>query len=483
MKEIKITIENLKKIKKLEFTLSLEQGLYAIIGNNGSGKSSLITSIAKLVRPSILKEEFAGSTNNFSNSKITYTNAYGFDVTWQKNPNWHALENYDMMPRYKGFFESSIITGTRFHHLHNKQFILKPKDIDSSKEASIFIKENLDYIINGTRTNHFENLYYVDLEKDKRVYYLKFDEDNYINEFNLSTGEYFLLSVLKIIQTFSNRIKKDELRILIIYEIDIALHPMAQRRFIEKLKEWMVDYNLLVVFATHSLQIINSLESKDIYYIENNEIYNPIYPAYLTSKLFEHTSYDKVILVEDDLAIRFINKMLGNIKYERLLLKLIPIGGWEKVLEIYSQNEKFKYFGKADTLVILDGDVIGEANKKPYKIVPKTFLPFRNIERFCVEKLFDTNSNFVDFLEVIIYPTKVINLKIPELTDIEFKISDANTDKIKRIFKKLVDELVIYSEKSDTDILNELMNYIYDEVSCIEKYKKLLQELEDFLNK
>lgn len=117
------------------------------------------------------------------------------------------------------------------------------------------------------------------------------------------------------------------------------------------------------------------------------------------------------------------------------------------------------------------------------KIIPKTFLPFRNIERFCVERLFDTNSNFVDFLEVIIYPTKVIKLNIIELTDIEFKISDANTDKIKKIFKKLVEELVIYSEKSNTDILNELMNYIYDEVSCIEKYKKLLQELEDFLNK
>lgn len=80
-----------------------------------------------------------------------------------------ACENYNMMPRYKGFFESSIITGTRFYHLHNKQFVLKTKDIDSSKESSIFIKENLDYIINGVNTAHFENLYYVDLEKDKRV--------------------------------------------------------------------------------------------------------------------------------------------------------------------------------------------------------------------------------------------------------------------------------------------------------------------------
>lgn len=48
MKEIKITIENLKKIKELKFILSLEQGLYATIGKNGSSKLSMITVIVKL---------------------------------------------------------------------------------------------------------------------------------------------------------------------------------------------------------------------------------------------------------------------------------------------------------------------------------------------------------------------------------------------------------------------------------------------------
>ena len=72
MKELKITIENLKKINKLEFIIKLEKGLYAIIGNNGSGKSSLIISIAKLVRPSILNQEFSGSGNRFVNKNNIY---------------------------------------------------------------------------------------------------------------------------------------------------------------------------------------------------------------------------------------------------------------------------------------------------------------------------------------------------------------------------------------------------------------------------
>lgn len=480
MKEIKIIIENLKKITRLDFTLSLEKGLYAIAGNNGSGKSSLMTAIAKLVRPSILKEEFAGSTNNFSNSSITYVNPYGFDIVWRKNPNWHAVENYEMMPRYKGFFESSILTGTRFHHLDNKKFLLKTKDIESSKEASEFIKENLDYIINGTKTTHFDNLYFAQLDRENRLYFIQFEENIHISEFNLSTGEYFLLSVLKIIQTFSNRRQKDEIRLLIIDEIDIALHPLAQRRFIEKLKEWMIEYNLLIIFATHSLQIINSLKADDIYYIENNEVLNPIYPAYLTSRLFEHTSYDKVILVEDDLAKRFIEIMLDSINYERLLLKIIPIGGWGKVLEIYSQNRKFQYFGTASTLIVLDGDIISSANKKPYKNIKKTFLPFDNFERICVEKLFEC-VKFKEFAENKIYPTKIIQLNINEISDNEFKVRGAKTETIKKIFNKFIEEAIIYTDHTKTDMLNFIIKYIDSEFKTTQKYKSLQRELNNFL--
>lgn len=481
MQEIKIIIENLKKIKKLEFVLNLEKGIYAIIGNNGSGKSSLITSIAKLVRPSILKEEFAGNTNNYKNTKITYINPYGLDIIWQKNPNWNAIQNYKLMPRYKGFFESSILTGTRFFHLDNKKITFTNKDIENSIEATPFIKNNLDYIINGTKTSHFDNLFYIRINNKNRIYYLQFNQDNYITEFNLSTGEYFLLSVLKIIQTFSKRRKQDDLRLLIIDEIDIALHPLAEKRFIEKLKEWMNEFNLLIIFATHSLQIINSLKAEEIYYLENDKIFNPIYPAYLTSKLFQHTSYDRIILVEDELAIRFINKILDSFNLERILYKIIPIGGWEKVLEIYELNEKFKYFGNAYTLNILDRDIIGKANKGKFKRIKKTFLPFNNVERFSVEKLFSCN-NFKESIETIIYPKKIVELNITELTDDEFNINNAKTDTIKKIFKKLIEEIAIYSEKENIDVINFIINYIYDEIKDTSvEFKSLKLELKDFL--
>lgn len=479
MQEIKIIIEKLKKIDRLEFVLKLEKGIYAIVGNNGVGKSSLITCIAKLVKPSILKEEFSGNTNNFGESTITYVNPYGFEAIWKKNPTWQASDTYNAMPKYKGFFESSILTGTRFYHLDNKNIVLKNKDIETSKEATPFIKKTMDYIINGNETGFFDNLYFSEIAYRKRLYYIDLGDGNHITEFNFSTGEYFLLSVLKIIQTFSKRRHQDELRLLIIDEIDIALHPLAQKRFIEKLLQWMDEFNLLIVFATHSLPILESLHENDIYHIENNKIFNPIYPAYLASKLHQHSYYDKIILVEDKLASKFIEKIIDNINIERILYKIIPIGGWEKVLEIYTQNEKYKYFSHASTFCILDGDVIDQANKKPYKKIDKRFLPFSNIERVCVESLF-IDSDLKDKLNMLVYPKNILDLDIEEFKEEITNISEMKTETIKNIFKKLIHEIRKYSEKEEIEITNIIIDIIYENYKNKNKQVDLTDDLKAF---
>jgi len=479
MQEIKIIIEKLKKIDKLEFVLKLEKGIYAIVGNNGAGKSSLITCIAKLVRPSILKEEFSGTTNNFSEATITYINPYGFEAIWKKNPTWKAIDTYSSMPRYKGFFESSILTGTRFFHLDNKNTTLKNKDIETSKEATIFIKKTMDYIINGCETSFFDKLRYSEIEYRKRLYYIDLGNGNHITEFNFSTGEYFLLSVLKIIQTFSKRRHQDELRLLIIDEIDIALHPLAQKRFIEKLLQWMDEFNLLIVFATHSLPILESLNENNIYHIENDKIFNPIYPAYLTSKLHQHTYYDKIILVEDILASKFIEKIIEDIDIERILYKIIPIGGWEKVLEIYTKNEKYKYFSHACTFCILDGDVISQANKNPYKKIEKRFLPFSNIERVCVENIF-IDSDLNSTLSALIYPKNILDLDIEEFKEVDINASEMKTETIKNIFKKLINEIRKYSEKEEIEIKNIIIDVIYKNYKSDDKHINLTADLKAF---
>lgn len=112
---IKITISNLKSINNFSWEINDKQNLYVIIGENGTGKSSILLSIAKLVKPSIFKEEFIGK--GFEDTIIKYE-INEKNIIWIKDPYWkeESQDNYEM-PKLNGFLESSILTGTRFKYI------------------------------------------------------------------------------------------------------------------------------------------------------------------------------------------------------------------------------------------------------------------------------------------------------------------------------------------------------------------------------
>ena len=62
---LNMKIKNVKCVKKLAFSFPLEPGIYAITGENGSGKSTVI-SCASSVFYQMPMTEFFGSPNNAS---------------------------------------------------------------------------------------------------------------------------------------------------------------------------------------------------------------------------------------------------------------------------------------------------------------------------------------------------------------------------------------------------------------------------------
>ena len=476
--EIRIIAENIKSIQKIEFDLKIDKGIICITGNNGSGKSTLLTCIAKLVRPSVFATDFKGA--NFDESRITYISASGQTITWVKKPIWRTLSegNEESMFKLKGFYESSLLAGLRFLHLEHKNIKLNNTNIEFAKKAPDFIIENLNYIISGSESHYFDELYYTKIKRknketekmeELRIYFLK---DKNITEFEFSTGEYILLSILKIVQTFANRKNQKDIRLLIIDEIEFALHPLAQERLIERLKEWAEKYNILIIFATHSLQIIENLDPKFIYYIENDKIYSPIYPAYITSKLYHHKGYDKIILVEDEKIEKIVHKLIKDSLDVNLKYKIIPIGGWEKVLEIHKDSLRSKYFGNADIVSILDGDVKSEANKKRFEDLKKNFLPIPSVEKYFVEVLLK-NDDFIREIEIHLgINFHDISVEIPQSQIL-------NTKKIKGIYNNFIDQVSKMNGKSKYEIEEFIIDYIMRK----EDFNQLNKFLSDFLTK
>ena len=126
---INIEIDNLKSIKNLKWSLKYEKGVHVIIAENGSGKSSLIIGLAKLVQPTIYALEFIGK--GFEDSKISFS-FHQTNFHWHKKPTWALSDSEVSMPKINGFFESSIHNGTRFKKIEDFEKEIED-DIESDK--------------------------------------------------------------------------------------------------------------------------------------------------------------------------------------------------------------------------------------------------------------------------------------------------------------------------------------------------------------
>lgn len=124
----------------------------------------------------------------------------------------------------------------------------------------------------------------------------------------MSTGENLLISVLNSLYIKNKeRASLNKPCIIFFDEIELALHPSSLKRLVRFLSEMSVQYNYSIYFSTHSIELISGIKPDNIFFVERHgdnsiEIMNPCYPAYATRILYDHSGYDNVILVEDDLA-------------------------------------------------------------------------------------------------------------------------------------------------------------------------------------
>jgi energy-coupling factor transporter ATP-binding protein EcfA2 len=486
---LNIKINKIKSIKELSVSLPITKGLYAIAGQNGSGKSTVVT-CASTVFFNIPMKDYFGDTDDDAS---IFFELDGATKGWSKiNGEWKRDSSIGNM-NIKGFYEGSVIFGNRFR---NTDFnLIKSLDNIGNENlgiASDFVRTNLGYILHN-KENFYEKLYQVDKGKVGEqyqfagvlFYYEK--RGRRVSQFHMSTGENLLISVLNSIDRRNkDRTSLDKPCILFLDEIELALHPSSLKRLVFFLKKMSDEYNYAIYFSTHSIELISGIRPENIFFLERDqndsiEILNPCYPAYATRILYDHSGFDYIILVEDDLAKSIVTKIIiQNRLLSNKLVHVLPCGGYSNVIELAQEVTTSNLVGRiSKIIIILDGDVEQQANsyisnKGISNNIPLNFLPIESLEKFLRSILFDhVDKALFRHLNDYIFHVLSLSAIIEDYTNSGKSNDDRNGKKL----YSLIDTELRNRNKSREDFIEILIQYLIDKnATGIQRVTKFLKD-------
>ncbi len=365
-----IKLQNIKGIREMEFPFPDKKGVYVLTGANGCGKTSLLIALCRLgdklafthyrVNTNTAKGPKIDAYQNASVSYINDTESVTYvrkGIRWVPNP--RTKSNFiGTFPFVNTLFIST--TGMRFfaQDIFNlKRPTLTPVSTD--------IITPLNQILG---TDKFKDLKYITvkekrgrqqkLHRKNKLYVIKDAFGNFYSELNFSLGERLLLNTLDLLENISPK------TLLLIDEVELALHPVAQIKFFDYLMQQANLKNLAVVISTHSGSLIKHANNR--IYLERDptgkvSVLTNCYPAYIlrTVASIEDRRPDFIFFVEDVMAQRYLNtvllRFLSDVK-KAMECKVICVGGYEQVVTLV-QSFPALNFEKNKVQAFLDKDV------------------------------------------------------------------------------------------------------------------------------
>lgn len=190
----------------------------------------------------------------------------------------------------------------------------------------------------------------------------------YYSEKGFSLGELCILRLAKRLSDIPN----DSL--VLIDEIEMALHPQAQVRLLDKLRTVSQDKNATIIFSTHSASIIKTAKRSHLIHLKNignniiEVIRNP-YPAQILGEVAfdDELAADFIFFVEDKQAKTLLEQLIqeyfaatnSDVNYQPLC-KIAPVGGFVQVLEFANLSSQI-FPSYVRRIAFLDKDVETES--------------------------------------------------------------------------------------------------------------------------
>lgn len=405
MKIKKLQIEDFRHIKGT--TINFGERLTVISGQNGTGKSSVLGWVAQLcdfkkkskrLNDEYFKEDFRNvfkfcSINDYDKSyKVRFTFLHqDLLLEEEKLITTRLQKKTEKSPeRYRTDFDGRgnaidfpiIYLGLkRLIPLASEKRITLKKEQIPSKYINIFSNLSKEILLLIDDKIKPESI------KSSNKNLLAMKTENYSHLGN-SAGQDNIGQIISSILSFQQL--KEELGndyqggILLIDELDASLYAGSQIKLIDKLHRYASILNLQIIFTTHSLEILEHLESKtgnetviNHLVLRDGLVENVINPTYnyVANKIKNQVQKDdkvikKSFVCEDNVAQYWINNLLNGTDLKKMInVEKGPFADGTIVKMSESKHSLFKDVG-----FILDGDVKKKFEKKP-KPLKTVFLP------------------------------------------------------------------------------------------------------------
>lgn len=492
--EIQLDIQKIKNINSFNYTFSFDKGIYALVGENAVGKSTVMSAIASVVYGQNLKK--LGDSELCSESKVAIK-CLGQEDLWTYNERTKKLKSAPLKISFYGIYEGSVFNGTRFEDMKNLDDLIADESfVEQLVPASEDLRDALSEILHGEK-GHYQELYKLknyDIAKSYGLgnmpYFLKLGNDKYISKYKMSSGECMLISLLNFINSTAlkpeqirhrHRVTSDRLFVFI-DEVELALHPSSIDRLLGYMTNMIKQKDLTVLFSSHSSELIRKIAPRNIFYMKNDNgaarIISPCYPQYAIKSLYNHDGYDCTILVEDKVTELIVRKLIVDYRTKNnLLINVLPVGGWNNTLELQRNFCEQNILGRDKfTFSIIDGDVADIVNKNDrYKPLKKLFLPIKSLEKYLYQKILVENN-----IELITY----IGNRFFVLTSFEDIIKECRSNEyvMKDISGKALYELIVkkldIEQVSEETLIKDFSEYLFDK----ENFSKLKENIEKFIS-
>ncbi len=373
-----IIIEKLKGISFMDFEIP-EPGVHIITATNGSGKTTLIHCIERLKNTRVFNDNFvqhaSWNVDSFEASKITFKSNQGNEVTYTYrlgSDSWrpvtqttHTLSEFTyqdiiIIPTLgkRVYIQTQTIRGGKVKAAPNSLRVGMSNVLGNDKFLKL-LKFNLGETRGRGGQNRRQNIAYLlpkgyETRNNKRT-------QTYFSESSFSLGEIFTLNFLFELENVPNN------SLLVIDELEVALHPKVQINLLNHLEKIASEKNLTILISTHSSSLIKCANSLIYLHNDGNGLINVHYNCYPTLALQEvaieeDIQPDYVFFVEDSAAESLLKEMIKSyfqFNNTRLqpLWKILPIGGYSEVLRFTNRANQYLLHRRIGQYAFLDQDV------------------------------------------------------------------------------------------------------------------------------